>query len=117
MRSTNALALISVLALVVGSCGGSDTAATTSSSATTAPSITTTISTSTTTTEPTTTTTVFVPAEPGYGGEAIIGDDQEPPTLNPYAPGGDNFIVHKIGQAIYVGVYDAVAMSGSVSNP
>jgi peptide/nickel transport system substrate-binding protein len=41
-----------------------------------------------------------------FGGEVIVGVDQEPPTLNPLVPGGDNFIVTDIGQAYFGGVYD-----------
>ena len=36
----------------------------------------------------------------------IIGEDQEPPTLNQFAPGGDNFIVAKIAQGWNCGVQD-----------
>ncbi len=36
----------------------------------------------------------------------MIGDDQEPVTLNPLAPGGDNFITAIIGQAHLAGAYD-----------
>ncbi|MEE8485097.1 MAG: ABC transporter substrate-binding protein [Acidimicrobiia bacterium] len=42
----------------------------------------------------------------GYGGIAIIADDQAPPTLNPFAPQGDNFIVQIIAQAWMTGVWD-----------
>ncbi len=41
-----------------------------------------------------------------YGGEAVVGDAQEPSTLNTFVPGGDNFIVTKIGQATWTGVQD-----------
>ncbi len=44
------------------------------------------------------------PPLPQYGGEVLIGDDQEPPTLNPFMPGGDNAIVARIGQAHLTGV-------------
>mgnify|MGYP000290716011 CR=1 FL=1 len=40
------------------------------------------------------------------GGSVVIGDDQVPPTLNPYAPGGDNFIVSIIGQTYHAGVQE-----------
>jgi hypothetical protein len=46
------------------------------------------------------------PTGKAYGGEAIIGQDQEPPTLNSFAPGGDNFIVSLLGQAYWTGVFD-----------
>ncbi len=73
------------------------------------PTLTTTSLTSTTTTRPTTTTSTTTtppPSGPGYGGVAIIADDQSPPTINPYAPGGDNFIVSIVGQAWLTGVWD-----------
>jgi peptide/nickel transport system substrate-binding protein len=68
--------------------------------------LTTTSSTVPTTTSSSTTTTTRAPSGPGYGGTAIIADDQFPQTLNPYAPGGDNFIVSIIGQAWLTGVWD-----------
>jgi peptide/nickel transport system substrate-binding protein len=37
---------------------------------------------------------------------STIADDQAPPTLNPYASGGDNFIVRIIAQAWMTGVWD-----------
>jgi peptide/nickel transport system substrate-binding protein len=46
------------------------------------------------------------PAGKPYGGEAIMGNEQEPPTLNSFAPGGDNFIVALLGQAYWTGVQD-----------
>jgi hypothetical protein len=41
-----------------------------------------------------------------YGGEVIVGDDQEPPTLNQFAPGGDNAIVTRIGQAYMCSTFE-----------
>ncbi|MCP3976203.1 MAG: hypothetical protein GY720_17105 [bacterium] len=38
-----------------------------------------------------------------------IGFDQEPPTLNPFVPGGDSHIVLIIGQALHAGAYDVDA--------
>ena len=35
-----------------------------------------------------------------------MADDQEPPTLNSFVPGGDNFIVSIIGQSYYAGVQE-----------
>jgi peptide/nickel transport system substrate-binding protein len=101
--------MVMAVALIAAACAASDDAdtTTTSSPSTTAASTTVPVTTvAPTTGGATTTTTSFVPFEPGYGGEAIIGDDQEPPTLNPFAPGGDNFIVSKIAQALHVGVLD-----------
>ncbi len=62
---------------------------------------------------PTTSTTVIDPGlpPPRHGGEAIIGNDQEPPTLNPYVPGGDNEIVSIIGSAVWAGVWELDAGS------
>lgn len=41
-----------------------------------------------------------------YGGETIVGGDEEPPTLNPLAPGGGRFIVSTMGQAYLTGVQE-----------
>ncbi len=62
--------------------------------------------TTTTTKAPETTTTTEAPLQRPYGGEAIVGDAQEPPTLNGFVPGGDNFIVGIIGQTYAAGVYE-----------
>ncbi|NND04414.1 MAG: hypothetical protein HKN91_16685 [Acidimicrobiia bacterium] len=51
-------------------------------------------------------TVTFDPAVPRFGGDVVIADDQTPPTLNPYAPGGDNFIVWIVGQAHLARAYD-----------
>ncbi len=48
-------------------------------------------------------------APPGVkpaGGEVVVGEDQEPATLNPFMPAGDDFIVTKIGQAYFCGVQE-----------
>jgi len=90
------------LALVVAACTGV-------ANDTTAPPATLTTTSSTlpsTTSSSSTTTTTRAPSGPGNGGTAIIADDQFPPTLNPFAPGGDNFIVAIIGQAWLTGVWD-----------
>jgi peptide/nickel transport system substrate-binding protein len=39
------------------------------------------------------------------GGEVIVADDQEPPTLNSFVPGGDNFIVSIVGESYWAGAY------------
>ncbi len=78
-------------------------ATTTTTSETAAP-----VETSTSTTEAGATTTTVAPG-PDDGNTVVIADDQEPPTLNPYAPGGDNFIVSIIGQAIHTGIADVDA--------
>ena len=94
-------ALVVSVALLVVACTGSAEPPTTP---TTAPS-TTTSSTSTTTLPPSSTTTEAPIGNP-YGGTAVVAEDQEPPTLNPFAPGGDNFIVTIVGQAYLTGVYE-----------
>jgi ABC-type transport system substrate-binding protein len=85
------LGLLLAFGLVAVACGDDDTGG---SSTTAAP-----------TTTAATTTTQGLP-QIAYGGQVVIGDDQEPPTLNAYAPGGDNFIVSKVGQAYWVGVQE-----------
>ncbi len=86
------LGLLLAFGLVAVACGDDDTSGTTAT-------------TQATTTTGATTTTEGLPQHP-YGGQVIIGDDQEPPTLNPFAPGGDNFIVSKIGEGYCAGVFD-----------
>ena len=54
----------------------------------------------------TTTTTLREPSGPGYGGVAVIAEDQYPTSLNPFAPGGNDFITTIIGQAWMTGVWD-----------
>ncbi len=54
------------------------------------------------------------PSQPGntapidrpHGGSVVIADDQEPPTLNKFVPGGASAIVLRIGQGCYAGVWD-----------
>ena len=88
---------LGVLALLVGSCASSpEVAESTTTLGTT---------TTTTTTVPPTTTTDPDTGIP-YGGVAVVAEDQEPATLNPYAPRGDDFIVTTIGQSYFVGAYD-----------
>jgi peptide/nickel transport system substrate-binding protein len=60
----------------------------------------------TTTLGTTTTTTTEARIGNPYGGIAIVADEQEPLTLNPFVPGGDNFIVSIVGQAYFAGVYE-----------
>jgi peptide/nickel transport system substrate-binding protein len=94
--------LLIAFALVAAACSsdeGGDTEETTTTTA--APEETT-----TTTVAPTTTTTTEPALQRAYGGEAIVGDSQEPPTLNGYLPGGTNFIVSIIGQGYAAGVQE-----------
>lgn len=96
--------LLTAFAVVAAACtsdgGDADsTTTTTTAVATTA--------TSTTTEAPQTTTTTTEPKpEKPYGGEAIVAESEEPPTLNPMAPGGDRFIVSIIGQGYLTGIQE-----------
>ncbi|MEA3510263.1 MAG: ABC transporter substrate-binding protein, partial [Actinomycetota bacterium] len=94
-------ALLVASALVAAAC-----ASTTEPAATTTTLGTTTTTTSTTTVPPSTTTTTEARVGNPYGGTVIIADDQEPRTLNPFAPGGNNSIVSIVGQAYFTGVYE-----------
>ena len=105
------LLLLAVFALIAAACGDSVTTTTAGPQqqtvatvgddpvATQAP---------TTTEPPVVATTAAPPPDPTnpYGGEVIIANDQEPPTLNTFVPGGDNFIVSIVGQAYWVGTQD-----------
>ena len=92
-------AVLIASALVAAACASTpEPAATTTTLGTT--------TTTTTTIPPSTTTTTEARVGNPYGGTVVIADDQEPPTLNPFAPGGDNFIVSIIGQAYFTGVYE-----------
>ncbi len=62
--------------------------------------------TTTTSLESASSSTTDAPSGAGYGGIVIIGDDQIPSTVNPYAPDGDSPIVAIIGQAWLTGVWD-----------
>ena len=104
------MVLVIAFALVAAACSsddGGDTADTTTTTEASDTTETTEAAAETTTTAAaeTTTTTVANPEKP-YGGEAIVGDSQEPPTLNPFVPGGDNFIVSIIGQGYHTGAYE-----------
>jgi ABC-type transport system substrate-binding protein len=101
MNRTGGLALLLAFALIVAACGddgGSEAADTTAAPTTTAAS--------STTADDTTSSTEPAPEGKPYGGEVIYGDDQEPPTLNQFVPGGDNSIVSKIGASYWTGVQD-----------
>ncbi|MGB5566548.1 MAG: ABC transporter substrate-binding protein, partial [Acidimicrobiia bacterium] len=99
-RAVALTAFLLVFALVAAACSPSDSDAEETTTTTS-----TTEATTTTTTAPQTTTTEAKPQKP-YGGEAIVADDEEPPTLNPYAPGGSKTIVSLIGQGYLTGVQD-----------
>ncbi len=95
-------ALLLAFALVAAACGDGDVGDDTTTAAPTTTEGPTTTAAATTTAAPTTT---EQPGKP-YGGEVIVADDQEPPTLNTFAPGGDNQIVSTIGQGYFVGVQE-----------
>jgi peptide/nickel transport system substrate-binding protein len=94
------LALMIAFVLVVAACGDDDSGG----DSTVPPTSAETTAATTATTSPAT--TAPMPEGKPYGGQAIIGDDQEPPTLNSFVPGGDNSIVSKIGNGYWTGVQD-----------
>ena len=104
-RSIALMVLVIAFALVAAACSSSDGGGDTDETTTTVATETTAEATTTTAAPATTTTTEADPGKP-YGGEAIVGDSQEPPTLNPYVPGGDNFIVSIVGQGYLTGVQE-----------
>ncbi len=95
------MVLLIAFALVAAACSSDDSGGDTDETTTTAAAP---AETTTTAAAPDTTTTTEPKVEHPYGGEAIVADDQEPATLNSYAPGGDNVIVSLIGNAYYTGV-------------
>ncbi len=97
-------AVIIVFALIAAACGG--TAETTTTTAPPAAPVTTTTAPPSTTQPVVTTTTQPAPTGPAYGGTVVVADDQEPPTLNAFVPGGDNFIVSIVGQSYWAGVQE-----------
>lgn len=94
-RFTMVGAVMVVLSMIVAACSSSATTTTT----TTQPEST------TTTMAETTTTTVPLPKKP-VGGEVVIAVDREPPTLNPFLPGGTSPVSALLAQAYAAGVYD-----------
>jgi len=102
-RNLTWLGLLLVFALVAAACGDDEGDTTTTAAPVTTTQATTTTAASTTTAA--TTTTTLPPGKP-YGGEAIFGSDQEPPTLNTFAPGGDNVIVVQIAQTWQCGTQE-----------
>jgi peptide/nickel transport system substrate-binding protein len=96
-------AAILAFALIAAACGGTTEDTTT----TAAPAASTTTTAAPATTQPpVTTTTTAAPTGPAYGGTVVVADDQEPPTLNSFVPGGDNFIVSIVGQSYWAGVQE-----------
>jgi peptide/nickel transport system substrate-binding protein len=100
------LAALLAFALIAAACGGDDDTGAEETTTTAAVEETTTTAAAETTTTAAAATTTEAEAGKQYGGEAIAADDQEPPTLNPFVPGGDNFIVSIIGQSYFTGVYE-----------
>ena len=100
------LAVLLAFAMIVTACGDSDEGGdeTTAAPTTEAPEETTTAA--PTTEAPETTTTTEPEVGKQYGGEVVVADDQEPPTLNSFVPGGDNFIVSIVGQSYWAGAYE-----------
>ena len=95
------MVLLIAFALVAAAClsdEGGDTESTTTTTA--APAETTTTAAPA---ETTTTTTEPALVRP-YGGEVVIADSQEPPTLNGWLPGGSNLIVSLIAEGYVAGV-------------
>ena len=88
---------VSVL-LVASACTSSPDAETTTTTTQPPPT--------TTTTEPPVTSTTDGLPQHGVGGEAIIGSDTEPQTLNSFMPGGDVGVAALLAQAYAAGVYD-----------
>ena len=93
--------------MIAAACGSDDDSGddptTTTAAPTTTAAATTTTAAPTTTAATTTTTEAF---QKPYGGQAIYGQDQEPPTLNTFVPGGNNTVVAIIGQTWWAGVQD-----------
>ncbi len=96
-------ALLLAFAMIAAACGDSTDTTTAAPGTTAAPTTAAPDTTAAATTAAPTTTEA--PGKP-YGGEVIVADDQEPPTLNSFVPGGDNFIVSIIGQSYFSGVQE-----------
>ena len=90
------------LMLVAAACSSGDGSGTDGDPTTTTEATTT----SSTPDETSSTTTTEAKVEKPYGGEVVVADDQEPPTLNQFIPGGDNAVVSRIGQAYLAGVQE-----------
>jgi len=97
------MVLLIVFALVAAACSPSDDGTATLETSSTTQPVEQTVPT-TQDTIPTTTTEPRVTRP--YGGEAIVGEDQEPPTLNGFVPGGSVFIVSTIAQTYAAGVQE-----------
>ena len=99
------MVLLIAFALVAAACSSDDSGTEETEETTTTAAAETEESTTTTAAAETTTTTEAKVERP-YGGEAIVANDQEPPTLNQFVPGGDNSIVSIVGQTYWAGVQE-----------
>jgi len=67
----------------------------------------------TTTATPSTTVVETTTTDPrpkyDYGGEVLVGVEDQPTTLNPFVPNGDSPVVAMIGQSYLSGVYEMVS--------
>ncbi|MEA2024598.1 MAG: ABC transporter substrate-binding protein [Actinomycetota bacterium] len=102
-RSFALMALLVVFSLVAVACTSDSVETTTSAAVVTTEAVEPT--TTTAAPEPTTTTTEAIPQKP-TGGEVIIAEAEEPPTLNPFLPGGHKAIVSIVGQGYLTGVQE-----------
>jgi peptide/nickel transport system substrate-binding protein len=106
-RTVAWIGLLLAFALVAAACGGDDEGGdTTTTTAAPTETTTTTAAPETTTTAAAETTTTTAQNLNEYGGSVTVADDQEPPTLNPWVPGGDNFIVSIVGQSYLSGAFE-----------
>jgi peptide/nickel transport system substrate-binding protein len=99
------MVLLIAFALVAAACSSDDSGTEETEETTTTAAAETEESTTTTAAAETTTTTEAKVERP-YGGEAVVANDQEPPTLNQFVPGGDNSIVSIVGQTYWAGVQE-----------
>ena len=91
-----------VVALIAAACAPE---ATVSSGSTVLTPTTLSMPSTTSTSTPPSTTTEPLPQR-DYGGLVVVGEDQEPPTLNIFVPGGDSSSAARIGQTFLAGVQD-----------
>ncbi|MFV2001059.1 MAG: ABC transporter substrate-binding protein [Acidimicrobiia bacterium] len=110
-RNVALMVMFMALALVAAACsssdgGSGDTAESGSRDTAESPTTTEVDTTTTSSVALDTTTTTEAKTQKPYGGVAIVADDQEPPTLNTFIPGGDSLIVGRIGQTYLSGVWE-----------
>jgi len=100
LKPARAAALLLAVAVVAAACTSGESPAPATSSTTVASEAT---EGPTTTTLEQDTTTTSGDLKP-VGGDVVLGQAKEPPTLNPFAPGGQSAIVTFIGNAYWAGV-------------